>query len=74
MADKGHLGLARDPENVGNHGRYVLDAELMQREPPELEVGVRVEGLMAAAVLGAPEVAEPDVIPGLGEDEGEALR
>ena len=72
MADKRHPGLTRDPENAGDHSSHVLDAKLMKGEPPELEVFVRVEGLVTATVLSSPEVAEPDVIPGLGEDEGEA--
>ena len=72
MADKRHPWLTRDPENAGYHSSHILNAKLMKGEPPELEVCVRVESLVTATILGSSEVAEPDVIPGLGEDESEA--
>ena len=57
MANEGYFWLTGDREDAGDHGGDVLDAELMQGEPPELEVCVRVEGLVLPPVPCASEIA-----------------
>ena len=57
MAGVGEAALSLDVQGAGDHGGEVVGAQLMQGEPPELQVLVGIQADVPPAVLGAAEVS-----------------